>query len=738
MVDYEDFQTMSNERSKSLDVNDDMREQAREQIYFVEKEDGQWEPQIIQRMNGKPRYTDDRCNPILDSICGEIEDNEFAIKISAASGSASKETAETFEGLIRNIENISTAALTYSAMARMMVTSSMSGVEIVQDYIDGDSFDQDLFIKEIPDFHNRVWFDQASIKQDNGDARFVFVDEYITKEEYEDRFPDGKYSSVGSNIRNEAYYDKPDVITISRCYYKKPLKINIVRMNDGSVYRDDEEFAKIVDELEMNGITVRDRRTRDSFKVCQRYMDSSAWLNESEETVFEILPVFGCYANYKVVDGKAIMRGAIAKAMDQQRVHNMAFSREVEEIVLSPRAKFWGSPEMRLGHEKKIATLNTNSDPWQDINHDPNFPQGPLFLGGAQVNPGLSTLSQMSAQSIDLATGAFSPQLANNANLQSGVALDKQIEKANTSTVKYYKAVQTTLTAVGKCLVNCIPRVYDATREQRILGEDGVGEMVMLNEVIFDQDTQQEVTLNDLTKGEYDVVCDYGPAFKSRQAKSSEAFAIIANLDPKIMELARDVWIGNINEPGMKIVAERSRAMQIQNGVIPFDQLTDEEQAAAQEQANQPPQPDPNMLIAEAEMGKAQAEQMSAQTKQQEAQGNLQLKMETLQLENRKLALAEQEQQLDVAKFQREKDDKYNVDAANIQQNQEKIDLQSQNQQFTQMLAMQKQLIESQKVQAETLKALKDAMGAEAIMNKNTIEAYDSVSEDLAKEDPPN
>jgi hypothetical protein len=53
------------------------------------------------------------------------------------------------------------------------------------------------------------------------------------------------------------------------------------------------------------------------------------------------------------------------------------------------------------------------------------------------------------------------------------------------------------------------------------------------------------------------------------------------------------------------------------------------------------------------------------------------------------------------------------------------------------MLAMQKQLIESQKVQAETLKALKDAMGAEAIMNKNTIEAYDSVSEDLAKEDPP-
>ena len=90
-------------------------------------------------MTGKPRYTDDRCNPILDSICGEIEDNEFAIKISPASGDSSKETAEIFEGLIRNIENISSASLIYSSMARMMVTCGMSGVELEQGYVDGDT-----------------------------------------------------------------------------------------------------------------------------------------------------------------------------------------------------------------------------------------------------------------------------------------------------------------------------------------------------------------------------------------------------------------------------------------------------------------------------------------------------------------------------------------------------------------------------------------------------------------------
>ena len=56
------------------------------------------------------------------------------------------------------------------------------------------------------------------------------------------------------------------------------------------------------------------------------------------------------------------------------------------------------------------------------------------------------------------------------------------------------------------------------------------------------------------------------------------------------------------------------------------------------------------------------------------------------------------------------------------------------------MLAMQKQLDESQKLAAETLKALKEAMGAEAIINQSAAEAYDNVSENLSddtSESPP-
>jgi len=725
MIDYSDYQTVAEERKKSQSTNDDEREKAREQLYFVEKEDGQWEPDIISKMNGKPRYTDDRCNPILDSICGEIEDNEFAIKIKPSSGESSEDVAEALEGLIRNIENISSAELSYSSMGRMMVTSGMSGLYVEQDYIEGDSFDQDLFIRYIPDFVNRVWFDQASTEQDNSDARFVFIDDDISKDEYEKKFPDGKMMSVNRDIKSEVYYDKPDVITITRFFYKKPETIEIVEMSDGKIYKVDDDFQMIQDELAMAGITETRRRKRKTHKVYQRIMDGGDWISEPEETVFDYLPVFGCYANHKVIDGKAVVRGAIAKAMDQQRVHNMAFSREVEEVVLSPRPKFWGTPEMRKGHERSLSTLNTNANPWQDFNIDPNLPgMTPQFLGGAPVNPGLSQLSQMSAQSIDLATGAFSPQLANNANLQSGVALDKQIEKSNSSTVKYYRSIQTTLTAVGKCLVNAIPRVYDATRQQRILKEDGESEIITLNQTVIDNQTGQPVTLNDLSTGEYDVSCTYGAAFANRQEAMTDKMLAYAAIDPTLVEISRDVLLKNSTEPGMDVVADRARALQLQNGVIPFDQMTPEEQQAAQEAQSQPPQPDPNMVMAEAEMVKGQAAQAETQRKAQLDQAQIQVEMAKAQLEQQKI-------ELDVAKFQREKDDKYNVDAAKIRQEQEKIDMQQVNMQFNQMMEMQKQQVENQKVLADTLKAIKEAMGADAIVNPNAAEAYDDVAQEL-------
>ena len=685
MLDYEDHGKVLIAVGEVQDSESDMRDRVGACSYFLETDDGQWEPSIVANMGKRPRYTDDRCNPIVDSIAGEMEQNEFAIRIKSTGSNGSEETAETIEGLIRNIQNISGASLVYSAVSRSLVGTGLGGIEIVPDYLDADTIDQDLFIRVIEDFQNRVWFDDNSKMQDRSDAKWCVILDEITNSEYEDKFPDGKKQSIGQDRQDDVYTDRPDTITVGRFLYKKPVDIELVRMTNGAVYKRDDDFEAIKDELAEKGIDIElDKdgeekiRIRRSHKVCQRYMDGGGWLGESEETVFTMLPVIPCYGNFKIIDGKIVYRGAINKVMDQQRVHNMAFSREVEDVVLAPKIKYWGTLAQRKGHKDTIDTLNTNSNPWQDYNHVDGIP-APYMQGGSQINPALSALSMNSAEAINQSAGVYSPQLGSNPGLQSGLALEKQIDKGDISTRKYFTSLEVMLRCAGKIIVGALPNTYDGTRTQRILNEDGTSESVSLNTVEYDNETGENITINDLSIGEYDVTIQVGAAYASKQEQTVEALLKLLAIDPMSVDLSRDIMYRNMNQPGMDDVADRARAVAIRNGIIPQEQLTDEEAAAIQQQQqNQQQQPDPMMVAAEAEMQKAQADMATAQNKSQEMQMRGQIEMAKIQLAQQELALKQQEQELDVQKFLREKEDKYNVDAAKIDQGQQKIDLDTQ------------------------------------------------------------
>jgi len=309
--------------------------------------------------------------------------------------------------------------------------------------------------------------------------------------------------------------------------------------------------------------------------------------------------------------------------------------------------------------------------------------------------------------------------MGDNPNLQSGVAINQQIDRGNNGTVKYFSAIETALNYLGKVLIDAIPRVYDATRTVRIIGDDGSSDMVDLNKTVIDQQTGQLVTLNDMSAGKYDVTCDIGAAFKNRQDESSQMFADMVAAVPEVAQLGLDVWLSNVNAVGFDKVAERARALALQNGTIPFDQMTEEEQAEARQAAQQPPEPSPDMLFAQAEMQKAEADMAAQQNKQTE-----------LQIQAAKLQ-AEAQGRTD--KLQSETA----VNIAKVEQGQQSLDLQAQQQQFTQMLEMQKAMMNELATQAKALKDLKDATGADAIINQNVAKAYDNVANNLTDESSP-
>lgn len=701
----------------------DLRDNIREAHDFVNKRDGQWEREIIRRFKGKPRYTDDRVNPIINQIVGSLSNTDFAVKVEPAGGEATQDTAKVYNGLIRTIRNISKEGQITAQVCRNVVEGGLDGYLIEHDYSNDTSFDQDLLVRPIHDFVDRVWLDPNDLSQDGSDSKKGFILEYMTRDQVEKEFGVKSPKSIGSGTWHQRYYyKKKNLLTIARVFYLKEEEVTLVQMSDGSVYEDDDDLSKVIDDLAEQGITQTGVRKRTISRCYVRYADANGWLDDEQETIFRCIPIVPVYSYFKIVEGKVTCRGAIEKLMDIQRVHNYAFSRDVEEVALSPRKKYWMTREQAEGEEKDLQSLNTNMKPVQFYNHIPNVPP-PTYMGGGEVNGAVRTLVDSTDQGINSAAGMFGANMGDIQHLQSGAAIERQIDRGDNGTSAFFEAMEVAITRVGQILVQHIPYVYDATRQVRILKEDRSYEMVILNQVEVDAATGESVTLNDLTVGQYDVTCDVGPAYRNRQEQASETLLRAIEKSPDLMGMAGDILMKNINAPGFDLLAERLRAQALQSGVIPMEQMTDEERQWAQEQASKPQQPSAEELALQVQMMEAQTAQMAEQNKGVEHQ----IKMQELQ------AKFQQEQQKTQSKLA--------VDSAKIQQTQQKIDLSAQQQEFAQMmeqmkLQMQMMQTQSQELASATqaLKNIKDAIGAEAILSPEAMRAYQKTARDISSQ----
>lgn len=693
MPNYTDHDSVLKLLSDAQAADQDMRDLARKSNYFIDKADGQWDPSVIRQMDDRPRFTFDMISDLVDSIAGDMDDSDFDIKIRPAGGDATVETAKIYDGLIRNIENISNATDTYSSAGRSMVTCGQDGWRVTTEFVQSDAFDQDLIIRKIANYLDRVWFDTASELQDRSDSRYAFQLQSMPTADYDEQFPDGSNQSVSEGREDNVYFDKAEVVIVGEILYKKKTKTKLFQMTNGSVYTE-ESIKSVLDELAESGITVKRERTKDIDVVYSRFFDGGGWLGEEKETVFEWIPIIPTIANFKIVENKIIWHGVVMKKMDAQRVYNYAKSREIEEGALAPRGKYWGSEEQFAGHEDSLETMNTNAESVQTYNHQEGQPP-PFWQGGAQINAGLQVTAADAKADIQTGGGQLNPALTGGM-FQSGEAVKQLQGKVDVSNIKYYKPVKIAICHTARILMNAIPKVYDAQRQSRVLHEDGSFEIVTLNDQVFDQETQKMITLNDLTQGVYDATCEVAPAYKNRQQETIDTMLKIAGVAPGIMELGMDVFLQSSDSPKMEVLAERVRESMIQQGRIPESQLTDDEKAKLEEQraiaAQQPSEPTPEEKIGEAELGKARA---------------------TIADTESKIADRDKRFELDRAKLELNADeveDKQQLEAIKVEQTEEMNLLKMQQQQFDQQQQTQEAIIKALSAQATTLKTLTDAV----------------------------
>ena len=620
----EEFKSWMQELKNWQESDVDQRENARECDRFLLEKDGQWEDDIARTLDSqkRPRYTFDKCTPVLESMMADIEDMDFGCNVKPAGSGADKDTARTLEGMIRAIENESKADSIYRNACRRLMRRGFDAWMIRAKYADEWSFEQDLFVVPIPNAINRVWSSNACKNADSSDSPAMYVLSAISKSEYEEKWPDRQPVSVDDYDESRNYDNyQPDVVVIAERFYKSKKTIEVAQLSDGSVIEVNENFEKVKDELAANGKTVVRTKKAADYKWYYSVFDGSGIIDKDIETPFKSNPIITVYGNYEHIgsNSKINYSGFILKEIDAQRVHNYAKSREIEEGALAPRSKWWMTKKQAKGNEDQIARMNISPDPVQFYTPDGEAPP-PFYQQVAQANPHLNVLGNQMASDIKEQAGVFSAMQGDFSGRMSEDTVRMQIDRGTASTRKWVNALIDGIRRTCHVLVETIPIVYDTKRQFTLLNEDGTESDVVLNEDIYDRDTGQLVKVNDLNKGKYKILCDAGPAFSNRLEAGLNALLKYAEIDPSVIQQGGDVMLKAIDAPLVNKIAERKRAQMVASGMIPPDQMTEQEKEQMIAQSQQPTQPDAAMVMAQAESQKAQADIMGQQNKAIELQ----------------------------------------------------------------------------------------------------------------------
>lgn len=607
MADKNDALAEMRERYRLAD--EDTREaysNALDDIRFVSVPGNQWDSALIARRGNRPVYEFPKLRGLVMQIINEQRQARPQGKVRPVEDS-DQGLAEIMQGLCRNIESTSNAEQAYDIAYESAVKGGMGVWRICTDYASDDDFEQDIRIKAIRNF-TAAKCDPAAVELDRRDARYWFIEELIPKSQFEREHPGADLAGFESDRGCEKWRDK-DQIKRAEYWYKQPAKKELWALSNGDIV--DATEQKLDEKvLAAQGIQVVRKRVVDGHKVMMRLTNGHEWLSEPYEFPSKFIPIVPVYGNIESIEGEDYWSGAVRFAKDSQRLHNAHKTAQIETVAKAPKAPFIVKPKWIKGFEALWKRANVDDLPYLPIADD--APEGtlPQRTPQAEVPVALIQLAAMDNDDMKAAVGIYDASLGARSNETSGKAINERKQQGATATYNYIDNLVRAIRYTYEILVDMIPRVYDTPRVVRILGEDGASKWKQLYHTVMDPETGELVTLNDLSKGKYDVAVTVGPAFATQRAEAVEAFTQLAGQfggSPLLGPLLAYAAMKNQDLPGSDEISDAVRNQLVQQGLLP---------PKDGEQAPQPKGPPPlsPLDMAKADQAKADADLKRAQT----------------------------------------------------------------------------------------------------------------------------
>jgi hypothetical protein len=521
-----------------------------------------------QTINARPTLTINKLPQHVRQVTNDQRQNRPGAKVIPVDDNADIEIADIYNGMIRHIEYISDADVAYDTACENQVAYGEGYIRLLTEYCDDDTFDQDIKIGRIRNSFS-VYMDPTMQDPTGADAKYCFVTEDLTRDEYERMYPDSApittLQSLGVGDQSISNWLNEDTIRIADYYY-----IDYDRATLNLYPGNATAFAGTPEDKQLKAFYGKPLKSRESDRPKVKYCKINGYeILESREWVGKWIPVIRIVGNEFEVDGRLYVSGLVRNAKDAQRMYNYWVSQEAEMLALAPKAPFIGYGGQFEGYEDKWKTANTQNWPYLEVNPDVTDGQGGVLPLPQRAQPpmassGLLQAKAGAAEDIKSTTGQYNASLGMGSNERSGKAILARQREGDVGTYHYGDNLARGVRHIARQLIDMIPKIYDTQRIARIIGEDGETKMVKINpdqpqavnKITNDQGIVIEKIYNPGV-GKYDVVATTGPGYATKRQEALEAMAQLLQGNPQLWQVAGDLFVKNMDWPGAQEMSKR-------------------------------------------------------------------------------------------------------------------------------------------------------------------------------------
>jgi hypothetical protein len=521
-----------------------------------------------QTINARPCLTINKLPQHVRQVTNDQRQNRPGAKVIPVDDKADVQVADIFNGMIRHIEYLSDADVAYDTACENQVSYGEGYLRLLTEYCDDTTFDQDIKIGRVRNSFS-VYMDPMIQDPTGADARYCFITEDLTKDEYERMYPDAApittLQSLGVGDQSISNWLNEDTIRIADYYY-----IDYDRTTLNLYPGNATAFEGSPEDKELRAVYGKPKKSREADRPRVKYCKINGYeILEERDWAGKYIPVIRIVGNEFEVDGRLYVSGLVRNAKDAQRMYNYWVSQEAEMLALAPKAPFIGYGGQFEGYEDKWKTANTNNWPYLEINPDVTDGQGAVLPLPQRAQPPMASSGLLQAKAgasedIKSTTGQYNASLGMGSNERSGKAILARQREGDVGTYHYGDNLARGVRHVARQLVDLIPKIYDTQRIARIIGEDGETKMVKINpdqpepvNKIVDEFGIVVEKIYNPSVGKYDVVATTGPGYATKRQEALEAMAQLLQGNPQLWAVAGDLFVKNMDWPGAQEMAKR-------------------------------------------------------------------------------------------------------------------------------------------------------------------------------------